>query len=319
MDDAATRAFLDRVYQPIARDAWATLAAGLAAPLTPAEIAHLRGTGDELDLDEVQQVYLPLSRLLSLYATASRRLYTESRDFLDGAGVDGPGRTPFVIGVAGSVAVGKSTVSRVLRELLSRWPSTPNVEIVTTDGFLHPNAELERRGLMDRKGFPESYDRRALIDFVTAIKSGEPEVRAPHYSHTVYDIVPGRELIVQRPDVLIVEGLNVLQPAPRGEALALSDLFDFTVYVHAATADIERWYEERFLRFQRGAFARSESYFHRYAALSEAEARATAREIWGRINGPNLVRNILPTMPRATLVLHKAADHSVERVLLRKI
>lgn len=306
------------VFHEIARSEWAALAAGMRAPLTPAEIAALRGTGDPLDLREVEEVYLPLSRLLSLYAAGAQRLYSDTRDFLDGA-VSVPGVTPFIIGVAGSVAVGKSTISRVLRELLSRWPGTPRVDLITTDGFLYPNAELAQRGLMERKGFPESYDRRGLIEFVSAIKSGEPRVRAPLYSHLVYDIVPGAEVVVQRPDVLIVEGLNVLQPAPQGQALAVSDLFDFTVYVDAATEDVEAWYVQRFLRLRASSFSDPESYFHRYAALSDDEAIATARDIWARINGRNLVENVLPTRDRATLVLRKGANHVVDRVLVRKI
>ena len=306
------------VFHEIARAEWAALAEGMQAPLTPAEITALRGTGDQLDLREVQDVYLPLSRLLSLYASGAQRLYSDTRDFLDGA-VSVPGVTPFIIGVAGSVAVGKSTISRVLRELLSRWPGTPRVDLITTDGFLYPNAELERRGLMERKGFPESYDRRALIDFVSAIKSGEPRVTAPLYSHLVYDIVPGAEVVVQRPDVLIVEGLNVLQPAPQGQALAVSDLFDFTVYVDAATEDVEEWYIRRFLRLRASSFSDPDSYFHRYAGLSDEEAVATARDIWVRINGRNLAENVLPTRERATLVLRKGANHVVDRVLVRKI
>jgi len=306
------------VFHEIARAEWAALAEGMQAPLTPAEITALRGTGDQLDLREVQDVYLPLSRLLSLYASGAQRLYADTRDFLDGA-VSVPGVTPFIIGVAGSVAVGKSTISRVLRELLSRWPGTPRVDLITTDGFLYPNAELQRRGLMERKGFPESYDRRALIDFVSAIKSGEPRVTAPLYSHLVYDIVPGAEVVVQRPDVLIVEGLNVLQPAPQGQALAVSDLFDFTVYVDAATEDVEEWYIRRFLRLRASSFSDPDSYFHRYAGLSDEEAVATARDIWVRINGRNLAENVLPTRERATLVLRKGANHVVDRVLVRKI
>jgi len=306
------------VFHEIARAEWAALAAGMQAPLTRAEITALRGTGDPLDLHEVQDVYLPLSRLLSLYAAGAQRLYSDTREFLDGA-VSVPGVTPFIIGVAGSVAVGKSTISRVLRELLSRWPGTPRVDLITTDGFLYPNAELQRRGLMERKGFPESYDRRALLEFVSAIKSGEPRVSAPLYSHLVYDIVPGAEVVVQRPDVLIVEGLNVLQPAPQGHALAVSDLFDFTVYVDAAPHDVEEWYIQRFLRLRASSFANPDSYFHRYASLSDEEAVATARDIWVRINGRNLAENVLPTRDRATLVLRKGANHVVDRVLVRKI
>jgi type I pantothenate kinase len=293
---------------------WAALAPTMRAPLTPTEIVELRGLGDELDLTEVEQVYLPLSRLLNLYAEGAQRLHAATSDFLGDRG----SITPFVIGVAGSVAVGKSTIARLLRELLRRWEGTPRVELVTTDGFLFPNAELERRGLMQRKGFPESYDRRALLRFVSQVKSGAPEVRAPFYSHLVYDIVPDAEVVVHAPDVLIVEGLNVLQPSAPGRSLAVSDLFDFTVYVDARTADIARWYEERFLRLQRSAFADPRSYFHRFASLSEQEARERARSIWAAINQPNLVQNILPTRPRASLVLRKGADHAVSSVLLRK-
>jgi len=297
------------------RAAWAALAPTTAHPLTEEELLRLRGLGDALDLREVAEVYVPLSRLLNLYAAGAKALHRSTREFL---GQDEP-PTPFVIGVAGSVAVGKSTTARLLRELLARWDDTPRVELVTTDGFLLPNAELERRGLMDRKGFPESYDRRALLRFVSRVKSGVEEVRAPVYSHLVYDIVPDAEIVVRRPDILIVEGLNVLQPPAPGAGLAVSDLFDFTVYVDARTADIERWYVERFLRLQRGAFSDPRSYFHRYASLSEEDAVARARSIWAGINGPNLEQNIAPTRARASLVLRKASDHTVSNVLIRKV
>lgn len=297
------------------RAAWAALAPAAAHPLTEEELIRLRGLGDALDLREVAEVYVPLSRLLNLYAVGAKELHRSTRAFL---GQDEP-PTPFVIGVAGSVAVGKSTIARLLRELLARWDETPRVELVTTDGFLLPNAELERRGLMERKGFPESYDRRSLLRFVSRVKSGVAEVRAPVYSHLVYDIVPDAEIIVRRPDILIVEGLNVLQPPGHGARLAVSDLFDFTVYVDARTVDIERWYVERFLRLQRGAFTDPRSYFHRYADLSEEDAVARARSIWGRINGPNLEQNIAPTRARASLVLRKASDHTVSNVLIRKV
>ncbi|MCU1579520.1 MAG: pantothenate kinase [Rhodoglobus sp.] len=296
------------------RDDWAALAPTVKAPLSQTEIAGLRGLGDSLDLVEVEEVYIPLSRLLSLYAEGAQQLHRATTAFLGARSA----RTPFVIGVAGSVAVGKSTVSRLLRELLARWEGTPRVELITTDGFLFPNAELERRGILDRKGFPESYDRRALLRFVSLIKSGAPVVRSPFYSHLAYDIVPDAEIVVNAPDVLIVEGLNVLQPPAPGRRLAVSDLFDFTIYVDARTSDIARWYEERFLSLQRGAFASPKSYFHRYASLSEDEARAKAREIWSSINEPNLVQNILPTRPRASLVLRKGSNHAVSSVLLRK-
>lgn len=299
----------------IDRAAWAALAPSTPAPLTEQDLERLRGLSEPLDMNEVSDVYRPLSRLLSLYVEGARRLHRSTSDFVG----ERSGSTPFVIGVAGSVAVGKSTVSRLLRILLSRWESSPRVELVTTDGFLFPNAELERRGLMERKGFPESYDRRALLRFVSEIKSGVDEVRAPVYSHLSYDIEPGHKVSVNRPDVLIVEGLNVLQPPTAGGQLALSDLFDFTIYVDARTSDIARWYEERFLALQRSSFADPESYFHRYALLSEEEARATARDIWERINEPNLELNIKPTRSRATLILRKDPNHAVSSVLLRKI
>jgi len=294
---------------------WAALAPTTLLPLKETELVQLRGLGEPLDLNEVTDVYLPLSRLLNLYAAGARQLHRATSDFLG----ERAQRTPFVIGVAGSVAVGKSTVARLLREMLARWDDTPRVELVTTDGFLFPNAELTRRGLMDRKGFPEAYDRRALLRFVSAIKSGAAEVRAPFYSHLSYDIVPDAQIVVRQPDILIVEGLNVLQPPGAGHGLAVSDLFDFTIYVDARTQDIARWYEDRFLKLQRGAFANPKSYFHRYATLTEDEARARARRIWNSINEPNLLQNIRPTRSRATLVLRKDSTHAVSSVLLRKV
>jgi type I pantothenate kinase len=294
---------------------WAALAPTTRLPLKETEIVQLRGLGEPLDIDEVTDVYLPLSRLLNLYAAGARQLHRATSDFLG----ERAQRTPFVIGVAGSVAVGKSTIARLLRELLARWEDTPRVELVTTDGFLLPNAELARRGLMERKGFPESYDRRALLRFVSKVKSGAAEVRAPFYSHLSYDIVRDAQIVVRQPDVLIVEGLNVLQPPLTGHGLSVSDLFDFTVYVDARTSDIARWYEDRFLKLQRGAFTSPKSYFHRYSTLSEAEARTRASEIWRTINEPNLLQNIRPTRSRATLVLRKNSNHAVSRVLLRKV
>ncbi len=302
-------------FTELGRSAWATLAGDSQLQLTETELVQLRGVSEPLGLGEVADVYLPLSRLLSMYAEAAQGLHRATSDFLG----ERMGTTPFVIGIAGSVAVGKSTVSRLLRTLMSRWESTPRVELVTTDGFLLPNAELERLDLMDRKGFPESYDRRALLEFVTAVKSGAPIVEAPFYSHMSYDIAPGSKIRVEQPEVLIVEGLNVLQPSASSEQLAVSDLFDFSIYVDANTDDIARWYEERFLALQRGAFTNPESYFHRYATLTEDEARQRAREIWTSINLPNLESNILPTRSRAKLILQKGPDHTVERVLLRKV
>jgi type I pantothenate kinase len=302
-------------FVEIDRARWAELAPTMALPLTPAEIVGLRGLVDRLDLHEVTEVYLPLSKLLNLYAAGAKQLHRATSEFLG----QKSSSTPFVIGVAGSVAVGKSTIARLLRELLARWEDTPRVELVTTDGFLLPNAELQRRGIMDRKGFPESYDRRALLRFVSKVKSGVEEVRAPFYSHLSYDIVGDAEIVVRRPDVLIVEGLNVLQPPVGGRGLAVSDLFDFTIYVDARTSDVATWYEERFLKLQRGAFADPQSFFHRYASLSEEQARAQAQDIWSRINEPNLVQNVLPTRSRADLVLRKGGDHKVHSVLLRKL
>ena len=302
-------------FLEIDRAEWAALAPTTPLPLSSTELVQLRSLGDVLDEREVSEVYLPLSRLLSLYAAGTRELHRSTTQFLRQSGSS----TPFVIGVGGSVAVGKSTIARLLRELLSRWDDTPRVELVTTDGFLYPNAELERRGLMQRKGFPESYDRRALLRFVSQVKSGAAEVRSPFYSHLHYDIVKDAEIVVRQPDVLIIEGLNVLQPASAGHRLAVSDLFDFTIYVDARTTDIARWYQERFLRLQQSAFANPRSYFHRFANLSEDEALARATEIWATINEPNLLNNILPTRARASLVLRKDANHAVSNVLLRKI
>ena len=294
---------------------WAALAPTAANPLSEEELVRLRGLGDSLNLREVAEVYVPLSKLLNLYAVGARRLHQSTRTFL---GQDGP-PTPFVIGVAGSVAVGKSTTARLLREMLARWDDTPRVELVTTDGFLYSNAELERRGLMDRKGFPESYDRRALIEFLTEVKSGAPEARAPFYSHMRYDIVPDAHVVVRRPDVVIVEGLNVLQPAATPNDVAVSDLFDFSVFVDADVENIQKWYVDRFLALRKGSFSNPHSYFNVFAHLTDDEAETTAMGYWNDINMPNLVENVMPTKHRATLVLRKGADHSVERVSLRKL
>ena len=295
-------------YREIDRADWARLSAGLDQPLSETEVVGIRGIGDRLNLDEVREVYMPLSRLLSLYASSIRKLGAATSEFLQ----EDDSTTPFVVGVAGSVAVGKSTIARLLRELMSRWPGTPRVELVTTDGFLYPNAELERRGLMDRKGFPESYDRRALISFLTEVKSGAAEVRAPFYSHMRYDIVPDAHVVVRSPDVVIVEGLNVLQPPPAPNDVAVSDLFDFSIYVDADAAHIERWYVDRFLALRHGAFSNPHSFFKVFADLSDEEAVARALGFWNDINLPNLEENVLPTRHRATLVLRKGPDHAVE-------
>src|SRR6188768_3127744 len=311
-------------YVELDRADWAGLAQtandATEQPLTAEEIDRVRGLGDQLNLHEVQQVYLPLSRLLSLYVGSSGSLHRAQEDFLRRPQ---PPRTPFVIGLAGSVAVGKSTTARVLQQMLAHWPAHPSVALVTTDGFLLPNAELERRGILHRKGFPESYDRRALLKFVIDIKSGRDEVEAPIYSHLVYDVLPDEKVVVKRPDIVIIEGLNVLQPA-RGRddgrtGLAVSDFFDFSVYVDAALTDIKRWYVDRFLRLRETAFRDPASYFRKYAALSHDEAVDQATRIWDSINEPNLVQNVAPTRSRANLVLRKDADHSVKYVRLRKL
>ena len=301
-------------YIELDRRQWRTLRQSVPLAMNEEELGTYRGLGEQIDLSEVADVYLPLSRLIHLQVAARQRLFAATSTFL---GERNPERqVPFVIGVAGSVAVGKSTTARVLQALLSRWDAHHRVDLVTTDGFLYPTRELRRRGIMHRKGFPESYDRRALLRFVTEVKSGARDVSAPVYSHLSYDIVKGERHHVRQPDILILEGLNVLQTGPR---LMVSDLFDFSVYVDARIEDIEDWYVKRFLAMRSTAFANPNSHFHAYASLNDIDATEAARDIWHGINLPNLVQNILPTRPRATLVLRKDADHSINRVRLRKI
>ncbi|WP_394277736.1 type I pantothenate kinase [Luteococcus sp.] len=308
----------DGPWVQLDRQSWADLADHTDIDLDQPTLDRLRGLGDPTDRAEVEAVYVPLTQLIHLHMRHTGHLYRASYAFL---GLD-VRRTPFVIGIAGSVAVGKSTTARLLQELLSRSPGRPRVELVTTDGFLYPNAELEARGILDRKGFPESYDRRALVRFVTDVKSGKPEVEAPVYSHMTYDVTD-EKVVVHRPDILIVEGLNVLQPARKRSdgtsGLAVSDFFDFSVYVDASEQDIRSWYLSRFLQLRKTAFSDPRSFFKRYATMSDDEAIAFANTIWDDINGPNLRANVAPTRPRATVILRKGANHEIDEVFIRKI
>jgi type I pantothenate kinase len=306
-------------HRVFSRSEWASLRADTPLTLTHDDVARLRSLNDPISLEDVVEIYLPISRLLSLYVAAIQGLYDVTRTFLGSR----DGVTPFIIGIAGSVAVGKSTTARILKALLGRWPNTPKVGLMATDGFLLPNAVLLREGLMERKGFPDSYDLPALLAFLNDIKAGKRNVAAPVYSHLVYDIVPGETVVVDRPDILIVEGLNVLQTSrlPRdGRAVPfVSDFFDFSIYLDADEAIIRRWYIERFQRLRETAFRDPASYFHRYAGIPEEEATTIAEGLWNRINLVNLRENILPTRARANLILGKGSTHEVEQVALRRI
>jgi type I pantothenate kinase len=307
-------------YRTFTRDEWASLRADQPMTLTGEEVTQLQSLNDPISLDEVIAIYLPLSRLLALYVAATQGLFRATQRFLL---AENEVKSPYVIGVAGSVAVGKSTTARVLKALLARWPNTPKVDLITTDGFLLPNAELQRQGLMERKGFPESYDTNKLLRFLNALKSGQRSVAAPLYSHLVYDVVPGEEVVIDRPDILIVEGLNVLQPArmPKdGKAIPfVSDFFDFSIYLDADEDDLHRWYVNRFLRLRHTAFRDPLSYFRKFAELDEEEAISVAEGLWTRINLLNLRENILPTRQRASLILRKGASHRIEEVALRRL
>jgi len=317
MDVRATQDFTP--YRTFTREEWAAKRDDTPMTLAASEVAALKSLHDRLDIREVEEIYLPLSRLLSLYVSATQRLFHVQQAFL---GTE-DSKMPYVIGVAGSVAVGKSTTARVLQALLARWPNTPKVDLVTTDGFLYPNAILEREGLMEKKGFPESYDLPALLRFLADVKAGRRPARAPIYSHLVYDVLPNKWIEIDRPDILIVEGLNVLQAgrAPRdGKAIPfVSDFFDFSVYLDAGEDVLLSWYVDRFLTLRVTAFADPKSYFHRYSKLSDAEAVEVATSIWNRINLLNLHDNILPTRQRADLILKKSESHLVEEVALRRL
>jgi len=301
-------------YLTFDRETWAELRAATPLTLLEPELKRLQGINDEIDMEEVTTIYLPLSRLLNLYVSATQDLHRVSATFL---GTIAP-KVPYVIGIAGSVAVGKSTFARILQALLAQWPDHPKVDLITTDGFLYPNRVLEERGIMDRKGFPESYDTRELLRVLRDIKSGHEFVEAPVYSHVVYDIVPDQRVVVQSPDIVIFEGLNMLQTGPQSTEF-VSDYFDFSIYIDADETNIEQWYIDRFLALRESVFKDPNSFFQFYAELDDEEAIQTAREIWRTINGRNLRENIAPTRDRASLILRKAVRHRIEEVKLRRL
>ncbi|WP_416798617.1 type I pantothenate kinase [Ciceribacter azotifigens] len=307
-------------YHFYSSEEWARFRADTPLTLTADEVHRLRSIDDPIDLEEVRRIYLSLSRLLSSHVESSQLLFEQRNRFLSMSDV---AKTPFVIGIAGSVAVGKSTTARILKELLARWPSSPKVDLITTDGFLYPNAVLIRENLLNRKGFPESYDIGALLRFLSAIKAGLPNVKAPCYSHLTYDVLPNEYKVVDRPDILIFEGINVLQsrdlPADGKIVPMVSDFFDFSIYIDADETLIHRWYVHRFMNLRQTAFRDPNSYFHRYATISEQEALDIAEDLWTNINLRNLRENILPTRPRADLILQKGENHLVETVALRKL
>ncbi|MGN6765677.1 MAG: type I pantothenate kinase [Rhizobiaceae bacterium] len=307
-------------YRVFSAEEWAGFRDDTPLTLSEDEIRRLRSLNDPIDLEEVKRIYLSMSRLLSAHVETSQRLFAQRKIFF---GADNAIKTPFIIGIAGSVAVGKSTTARVLKELLARWPSSPKVDLVTTDGFLLPNEVLRRQNMMERKGFPESYDIGALLRFLSAIKAGMRDVRAPLYSHLTYDVLPGEFVTVDRPDILIFEGINVLQtrdlPSDGKAVPFVSDFFDFSIYIDAEETLIRRWYIDRFMRLRETAFRKPENFFHRYSQLSEDAARAIAEGLWTNINLKNLRENILPTRPRADLILRKGANHLIEKVALRKL
>ncbi|MPZ17659.1 MAG: type I pantothenate kinase [Luteitalea sp.] len=315
MAEAATTASR---FSSFTREEWARLRDSMPLTLSEGDLESTRSLNDQVSMEEVETIYLPLSRLLNLYVHATQELYRATQTFLG----NHEAKVPYVIGIAGSVAVGKSTIARLLQALLSRWPTHPRVDLITTDGFLYPNRVLEQRGLLRRKGFPESYDRGRLVRFMADLKAGVPEVHAPMYSHLAYDVVAGHFQVVRQPDVVIVEGLNVLEAPERRPHLSqlfVSDFFDFSIYVDADETDVERWYVERFLTLRDTVFQDPKSYFHRYGGLSRSEARDVARGIWRDINWVNLRENILPTRERAHLVLTKVANHFVQQVQLRRV